>query len=123
MMYIMLPGIHMSTPPSIWSVRNLPAGGDQFMIRVEATDFAGIRNAVVAYTSGDGVWRTEIMNQDLGDEDFWSATLPITPTVEYFVQAVDEAGNVAVSHNKGRYFRFEPSSYYLYYLPIVFKSD
>jgi hypothetical protein len=107
-----------TTPPSIWTVRNL-SGGSHFTVEVEATDFSGVRRTVVAYTSGDGVWQTADMARDPGDEDFWTATLPLTPTVEYFVQAVDEAGNVAVSDNKGRYFKFEP---YIFYLPIMFKG-
>jgi hypothetical protein len=51
-----------------------------------------------------------------------SGLLPflLTPTVEYFVQVVDESGNVAISDNKGQYFMFVP---YKYYLPVVFKGD
>ncbi|MFQ5419943.1 MAG: hypothetical protein ACE5EY_06225, partial [Anaerolineae bacterium] len=105
------------TPPSIWTVRNLPDNG-QFTIEVETTDFAGIRRAVVAYTTGDGVWSTVDMVQHPNDEDFWTTTLPLIPAVEYFVQVVDEVGNVAVNNNKGRYF----VTPYMYYLPVVFQG-
>jgi hypothetical protein len=106
-----------TTPPSIWAVQNL-LGDDQFTIQVEATDFAGVRRVVVAHTSGDGVWRTTDMTQSTGDEDFWTVSLPLGPTIEYFIQAVDEAGNVAISSNKGRYFVIPQKTY----LPIVFKT-
>ncbi|KAA3664610.1 MAG: hypothetical protein DWQ04_04815, partial [Chloroflexi bacterium] len=103
------------TPPSIWAVRNLPGIGE-FTIEVEATDFAGVRRVVVAYNTGDGIWLTVDMTQSPNDEDFWTTTLPLKPTVEYFVQVVDEVGNVAVSNNKGRYF----VTPYTYYFPVFF---
>ncbi len=51
--------------------------------------------------------------------DVWEGQLPNQPGLEYFVQAVDGGGNVAVQDNKGHYFILgeQPSS--TIYLPII----
>ncbi len=50
----------------------------------------------------------------------WRGTAPIQwAWSEYFVQAVDEAGNVALAADKGQYLQVVPIQLYL---PIVFRQ-
>ncbi|MEA3401584.1 MAG: hypothetical protein U9R79_10125, partial [Armatimonadota bacterium] len=105
--------------PTIWRVEaaQLP---DRATFRVEVTDDSGIERVVVAYSLGDGEWRTVDLTYDAND-DTWSGELALSTggKVSHFVQAVDGAGNVSSSDNKGFY--FEPVSYTIY-LPLVLRS-
>ena len=95
-------------------------------IVVTATDAAasagGICRVVVAYTDGQGEW--ESVDLDPSDGDTWQGTLPLGRDVEYFVQVVDEAGNVSVDDNGGRYYPIiVPPQDHFIYLPVVLRSS
>ncbi|GAH00275.1 unnamed protein product, partial [marine sediment metagenome] len=57
----------------------------------------------VAYTLGDGVWDTTDLTRSAGDPNVWLGTIRDEETIEWFVQALDGAGNVAINDNKGAY--------------------
>jgi hypothetical protein len=115
--------VHYSTDddaidPTIWRVEagQLPT---RATFRVEATDDSGIER-VVAYSLGAGEWRTIDLAED-ASADTWFGELALDEgeSVGYFVQAVDGAGNVASSGNKGFY--FEPVTHEVY-LPLVLRN-
>jgi len=92
-------------PPVIWEVGfiDTPQGAD---FNVWASDASGIWRVVVTYTRGDGGWRSiELQDVEMGTH--WFAFVPRLDgnDLEFFVQAVDGAGNVAVHTDKGRFFR------------------
>ena len=103
-------------PPSIWEVRftDTPQGID---FNVWASDASGVQRVVVTYTKGDGQWRS-IELQDVGMGTHWFTFVPRLnrDNLEFFVQAVDNAGNVAVHTDKGRMFRQHVSRF-----PIVWR--
>jgi hypothetical protein len=106
--------------PTIWRVEagQLP---DRATFRVEVTDDSGIERVVVAYSLGDGEWRSIDLAYDAG-ADRWYGELALDEgeSVSYFVQAVDGAGNVVSSDNKG--FFFEPVTYEIS-LPLVLRGS
>ena len=104
-------------PPSIWMVRQL-AGTERVTVEVEVTDFSGVTRAVATYTTGDGLWQTVDLVQSV-DPNVWTGFLPAEAGLEYFVQAVDGGGNVAVNDNKGWYFGLPP---YQVYFPLVARN-
>jgi len=73
--------------------------------------------------STDGMEWTSIAPSRVGD--VWSVTLPLMSgrlpeNLSFVVQAVDGAGNVAYSSNKGASYS---SARGMVYLPLVIKSD
>jgi hypothetical protein len=102
-------------PPSLWTIETEPLAHGGPQLSAEATDFSGVTRVVVAYTAGDGVWRT--VDLALQAQNRWAGTLPVSPYLEYFVQAVDSGGNVAIHDNKGQYFVLTRT-----YLPAVYKG-
>ena len=75
-------------------------------IRVNATDNdSGIYKVILAYTDAKGEWR-EWLSKDLkeGEEGLWTCDIPTKEEIEFFVQAVDIYGNVAVDDNDGAYY-------------------
>ncbi|MFZ1397160.1 MAG: hypothetical protein WAS33_09705, partial [Candidatus Promineifilaceae bacterium] len=94
-------------PPSIWAVDQLVESPDTIGLMVEATDFsANIIRVVATYTVGDGLWQS--VDLVPGQDDLWRTStndgLPRSETLEFFIQAVDGSGNVAIHDNKGQYF-------------------
>ncbi|MFQ5857873.1 MAG: hypothetical protein ACE5LU_19895, partial [Anaerolineae bacterium] len=105
------------TPPTIWQVRlEKTALGAEFW--VEATDPSGVERVTVTYTRGDGQWVTEDLH--LAGGFTWQALLPSSEagTPELIAQAVDGAGNVAMSVDKGQLFGRRS---YRVYLPSVMR--
>ncbi|MBN1579575.1 MAG: VCBS repeat-containing protein [Anaerolineae bacterium] len=100
--------------PSIESVHHELASG-QTLVTVQANDSSGIEAVIVAYTDRHGTWDSVYLS-DNGQT--WSGTIPIAAGIEFFVQVVDRAGNVAVDDNEGGYF-FVP---YRVFLPVIFKN-
>ena len=92
-------------PPSInnvshdWINRNIT-------IAVNAFDNESkIQRVQVTYTdinSSWGEWRSEDCRHEEGD--VWTCSIPTEEEIEFFVQAVDVYGNVAVDDNRGRYY-------------------
>lgn len=86
---------------SVDGVLNQAAGrGD---IKVAATDGSGIYRAVVAFTAGEGRWASTDLAFDPAAQK-WTGVITGAITTQFLVQVVDNAGNVAVNDNKGRYY-------------------
>jgi len=108
-------------PPSIWTVRAGARPDDEAaQVQVDVTDFSGVVRVVVAYTTGDGAWETRSLARAAGETNRWVGLLPKEAGLDYFVQAVDRAGNVAQGDNRGRYFR---ASLYQHYLPLTEQGE
>ena len=82
------------------------------LIKVESYDDSGIARVLVAYTQGQGQWLTRDLLFDEAASK-WSGTITSTNQTKFFVQVVDNAGNVAVNDNKGQYYPVVPP------LPLV----
>src|SRR5262249_13435965 len=69
-----------------------------------------VKRVLVAVRSGgDADWTFSDLVQSPTDAKRWTASTSISGTrFEFFVQAVDAAGNVAVTSNKGFYFAGTP---------------
>jgi hypothetical protein len=96
------------TPPIIDFVDAVfdPATGE-IAVKVDVNDPSGVAQVVVTYntrTSGAaGVWRSLDLVFD-EDAQKWSGAFVGDADTRYFVQAVDNAGNLAQATNKGRYY-------------------
>ena len=93
--------------------------GDQggqvaFAVGVTDRDGAGagvVKRVLVAYkdAAAGNAWHFVDLAQSGTTPSSWSAVAPLTGThLQYFVQAVDANGNVAVSTNKGLYYQETP---------------
>ncbi|NNC75190.1 MAG: hypothetical protein HKN93_06725 [Acidimicrobiia bacterium] len=98
-------------PPTIKRVEatKTPVGtGTLLTFGVKATDKANdVERVYVLFREGENEWTG--VSLALNDAGFWSGSAPFTGTptgtgIDYFVQAVDSAGNVAVSSNKADLF-------------------
>ncbi|MFQ5342184.1 MAG: hypothetical protein ACE5F6_11630, partial [Anaerolineae bacterium] len=99
-------------PPTIWQVRyENTALGVEFW--VDVTDPSGVERVVVTYTTGDGTWQAAELQ--LVEGFSWQVLMPFfaPDTLDYIVQAVDVAGNVAMSVDKGRLFGRRSQTLYL----------
>jgi hypothetical protein len=104
------------TGPIVWEVDSLSTedGAD---IWVSTEDASGIQQVVLTFTEDGLQWRS--LNLEQVDQDLWEAHLSgLTGPVMYFVQAVDGAGNVTMTSNKGLF--FEPKV--PIYLPLVMRG-
>ncbi|MFZ4655800.1 MAG: right-handed parallel beta-helix repeat-containing protein [Caldilineaceae bacterium] len=109
-------------PPAIWQVMDsITSDGSKRTVIVEASDFSEVMAVVVAYTLGDGEWKSLALTQTGTDQ--WSGSLDNLQTLEYFVQAVDRGGNVAVHDNKGSYFPNRATSSVKLFLPMIVRSQ
>ena len=71
---------------------------DSVNITVNASDESGIQRVLVTYTAIDGTWkewRSEKFEPKEGD--LWTCNIPAKEDIEFFVQVVDNVGNVAIS--------------------------
>ncbi len=98
--------------PTITSVSSA-ANASATDITVECTDASGIYKVVIAYTANDGHWHSTDLAWD-GGEGMWTVSIPTTTSIEYFVQAIDDAGNVASTT--------APGSRYKVYLPLILRN-
>jgi hypothetical protein len=105
-------------PPAIMDVQALQSES-QIHFEVRAFDISGLHRVVVTYNDGQEKWQTIDLAPDrLGT--LWSGDLSTSRGwLSFFVQAVDEAGNVAIGVNKGSWFT-TPS--YTVFLPVVLKG-
>ena len=88
---------------------------------VDATDDVGMQRVLVTYDLGDGRLGSITLTYGAASER-WRGVLALSSgerVTSYFVQAVDEAGNVASSDNKGLF--FAPMTYRVD-LPMVIKK-
>ena len=103
--------LHLAGVPADRGHRSV---GGNAAFAVDVTDLtpsgAGqVKQVVVGVRSGPAtVWKFANLAQSPSNPARWSGGVPIAETqFEYFVQAVDAAGNVAVSTNKGFYYNGE----------------
>jgi hypothetical protein len=103
-------------PPVIWDVTR-SCRADQLQVAVETEDESGIHAVVVTHRppaeleapAASGSWSSFELSDGDGD-GVWTGALPVSNLetclkISFFVQAVDEAGNVQMSGNKGRFFK------------------
>jgi hypothetical protein len=89
-------------PPVILVVEaNCSSGIASFS--ADVTSDSGMHRVVVAYTDGSGEWQTVDLAWN-GTSERWEGSTPIAGTIQYFLQAVDGAGNVAQEDNKGVFY-------------------
>jgi hypothetical protein len=89
--------------PVITDIAHIVAGSSgEITVTVTATDDTGVCRVVATYTDGEGTWQSVDLTET--GADTWQGNLP-SGVVEYFVQVVDEAGNVAVDDNGGSYYQ------------------
>lgn len=102
--------------PAITSVVS-DVTGSLATLTVKANDASGVAGVVVAYTDNQGTWASVELVENAGQ---WSGEIPAGANTEFFVQAVDNAGNVAVVDNGGVYFHVAGTPLVLY-LPVLRK--
>lgn len=76
----------------------------QATFKVEATDALTVTRVLIAYTTGVGSWSSFDLTYASGTQK-WSGALPGVRGAQYYVQAVDSAGNATAVTRKGGYFR------------------
>ena len=94
------------TPPTIDSV-SAPLSGSNLGFDVQVTPSAApVQQVLVLYTDGanPGTWAVATLSSLDGQHWTGSGTLPASGEVQYIVEALDAAGNVAVSNNEGTAF-------------------
>ena len=90
-------------------VQGFTIGGNWVSFSVHANDGlgTGVKRVLVAYHDGS-TWKFVDLAASGGD--LWTGGGPTTtPNPEFFVQAVDGAGNVSVTSYKGRYYLAPPA--------------
>jgi len=104
--------------PVVWMVTGV-AVGNQADLQVTAQDSSGVERVLMVYTQTGTNW----VSRDLAYNptlDRWETRLTgLAGPFFYFVQAVDGAGNVTVTSNKGLF--FEPIRHNVY-LPLVVRE-
>ena len=104
-------------PPSIARMSS-ELGVGSALITVGAWDNSGIEVVVIAYTDGDGSWASADLTES---GSLRTGSIPASAGTEFFVQAVDKAGNVAVYDCNGKYCT-PGDSLFAIYLPLVLKA-
>jgi hypothetical protein len=100
------------TPPSITSMQSVSVT-ESILGTAGAKDESGIEAVVIAHTGGDGIWASVDLTESSGK---WSGSFPASEETVFFVQVVDQAGNVFASE-------CDPTdSFFTVYLPIVLKA-
>lgn len=94
-------------PPGIWSVESACSDGTvNFAVKVE--DASGIARVLVTHQTSTG-WHSEDLSltphPDNDGSILASGGFPLAPGLEYFVQALDGAGNTNFKVNTGAYYR------------------
>ncbi|MBI3944182.1 MAG: PKD domain-containing protein, partial [Chloroflexi bacterium] len=91
------------TPPTIESIGSQQVG-NSLNLGVSVHDLSGVMRVLVAFTDGKGIWQSQdlVYEQHL---DLWTGNLDgLAGNISLIFQAVDGAGNVGTSHDKGNYF-------------------
>jgi hypothetical protein len=107
-------------PPVITSASSQREGA-QVDFKVGVRDSSGLYQVLVAYTDGGGVWSTLGLSHDPAMAK-WTGNITSEAGIEWFVQAVDGAGNVATTGDKGTYHTEQNKDMYPVYLPLVLRS-
>jgi parallel beta-helix repeat protein len=105
-------GVNVSadtTPPVIGTVSQnpkVPGDGVPVTITVNVTDTqSGVGNVTISYRMNSGSWTNVSMSKLTGDT--WEGEIPGLPggtNVTYKIIAYDNAGNLAVNDNAGKYY-------------------
>jgi len=98
-------------PPEVPSSEGVVTGST-IGFRVAASDASGVRRVVAAFRDVDGRWRfTDLAPSSGGFTGSAELAGPLAAgaSVEYFVQAVDTAGNVGLAWNKAAGFAARPT--------------
>jgi hypothetical protein len=90
-------------PPSIWRIAAYRQDMNGQVV-VEVTDLNDVVRVGVSYTLGNGEWVTKDLAQSTSNPNLWLGAIPMDEGIEWFVQALDGAGNVAINDNKSAYF-------------------
>jgi len=98
--------------PTITSVSSV-VNASATEITVGCTDTSGIYKVVIAYTTNDGRWHSTDLAWD-SESGMWGGSIPTTASIEYLVQVIDNAGNVASAT--------APESWHEIYLPLILKN-
>src|SRR5262249_45005562 len=103
------------TPPVIQTVSfaKTPAGVEVTARLAESGE--PLHQVIATFTTGNGRWQSLALSENSATNT-WHGMLPLT-TAEFVVQAVDQAGNVGVNDNQGKYFNIGGKN--RLYLPIV----
>ena len=107
------------TPPVITSASARQEGA-RVDFKVGASDSSGLHRVLVAYTDSRGVWSSVDLSYDPAMAK-WTGSITAEAGIEWFVQAVDGVGNVAVAGDKGTYYTEQGEDIYRVYLPLVSK--
>jgi hypothetical protein len=107
-------------PPSIWSVESRGVDNTAEVVAEVSDEESGVDEVRVMYETSAGTWASAPLNRAV-NTDIWEGTVSTTQDqLNYLIQAVDKAGNVSYSSNKGLYFAAEPETIYL---PLVFRNS
>lgn len=88
-------------PPTIQQVQVITSiQGISFTVAV--TDMSGLDQVLVTYDNGQGDWQSTALSNSY--PGVWQGIIHPTNMKQAFIQAVDSAGNVSISANKGYYF-------------------
>lgn len=82
--------------------------GTQGEVKVEVEDESGINRVVVTFTDGEGVWQSHDLLLDETSRR-WTGSFTPTDDTRFYVQVVDNAGNVSIKDKKGYYYFFASS--------------
>jgi len=105
--------------PDIWQVEGL-IFRDTATFQVQAEDDSGVERVVVTYSQDGGQWQSADLTYDSLSGLWGGELVGLSGEVSYFIQAVDGAGNVSLSANKGLFFEPEERNVYL---PLVLRSQ
>lgn len=88
-------------PPTIQQVQVITSvQGISFTVTV--TDMSGVAQVLVTYDNSQGDWQSAALTNSY--PGVWQGIIHPTNMKQAFIQAVDSAGNVSISANKGYYF-------------------
>jgi hypothetical protein len=106
------------TDPAIWEVKD-QLSDTTAAFQVLAQDASGVARVLVTYTVDGTTWQSRALTYNSAT-GYWQGTVAglISGKISYFVQAVDRAGNVNMSTNKGSLFEIERHDLYL---PLVMR--
>jgi hypothetical protein len=103
-------------PPQIIQVAHTYVNG-QLTVTVNLTDPVGLYKVLMVYDPRDlFIYSVELT--DANGDGVWTTSLPITSTATYYIQAVDNAGNVALDDNHGQHY----AVWQHLYLPLITRS-
>lgn len=106
--------------PSIWQVEALTTTSS-LRFRVNATDQQAVTRVILLYRQADRFSWTKVELAYEPATGYAETTVPLpTAPIEYFAQAVDMAGNVALALDHGRPFtQIKPDMAREVYLPVI----